>query len=136
MRIAYFMGEFPAPSETFVLSQVRSALAEGHEVHLFLRKLNSREHFDNDAEYEYFLRNSHIISVPDRAVSRLAQLAPLFLRLLVNRPRALLDAFNLKAYGKHALGLSLPYILKALHASQDRNEFDVVHAQFGPFGVT
>lgn len=132
LRIAVFVHEFPALSETFVLNQVTGLLDLGADVRLFAwaPRAEPVEHTDI-GRYGLMRRVSHV-GMPGNRIRRLAEGARHLVNGLRERPRQTLRALNVFRYGRAALSLELLF-WTALFAKQERR-YDVIYCHFGIVG--
>lgn len=130
LRIAVFVNEFPALSETFVLNQVTGLIDLGHDVTIFANKPRDEaaEHADIGA---YGLRDRLVYrGMPGGKMRRLAGVPALLSpggRPLLPRLRAL----DLASYAGEARSLGMLYWSNRL---LPQKAFDVIHCHFGIVG--
>lgn len=130
LRIAVFVNEFPALSETFVLNQITGLLELGHDVTIFATQPRREARVHRDVmRYRLWER----LSYRDMPSSRFARLmeTPALLAQAHTRRGALLKALNPFRYGREATSLNMLYWANCLsrHAP-----FDVIHCHFGIIG--
>jgi colanic acid/amylovoran biosynthesis glycosyltransferase len=131
LRIAVFVNEFPALSETFVLNQITGLIDLGHDVTIFANRPrdDTAEHADIGA---YGLRERLVYrGMPDSKIQRLlgapARLAPKGGLPLLPR----LKALDTASYSRDARSLALLYWSARL---LEQPAFDVIHCHFGIVG--
>ncbi len=135
MRIAYFLTEFPAISQPFVLYQIIGALERGHEVKLFVPTFTfkNKEHnlirqyalIEKSVSYHDYPKNFFERAV--FAVGRVLKSG------LWKSPLCFFRAINIVKYGRDAWSLKL--LIASCQVYSARND-DVLHCQFanlGPF---
>lgn len=160
MRIAFFLGLFPAVSETFVLHQVTGLIDLGHEVHVYAERApeDGAPTHETVKSYRLLERTTYLnermpvetgywampiwpltgktwLPGADKPISNAARALraiPVFLRCLATSPRLALSVVNRRRYGEQAACLASLYNLHTLAAESRR--YDVLHAHFGPVG--
>jgi colanic acid/amylovoran biosynthesis glycosyltransferase len=132
LRIGLFVHEFPALSETFVLSQVTGLIDLGCDVRIFAtdRRPDGFEHADV-RRYELQQRTCYL-NMPRGKLRRLLAAIPLFLRNW--RSPRIWRSINLFRYGREALSLKLFYWTNRLAEAESR--FDIIYCHFGVIGRT
>jgi colanic acid/amylovoran biosynthesis glycosyltransferase len=132
LRIAVFVHEFPALSETFVLNQVTGLLDLGADVRLFAStaREESLEHADI---MRYGLkRRVRYVGMPRSRLRRFAVGIRLLADGLRNRPKQTIRSLNVFRYGRAAVSLELLFATALLAGSERR--YDVVYCHFGIVG--
>jgi colanic acid/amylovoran biosynthesis glycosyltransferase len=158
MRIAVFVGSFPAVSETFILRQITGLLDLGHDVDIYADWLATPDAPLHPEVEKYGLqRRTTYIKAPPESIpyelsawpmsgvtwlpgapesthnfSRLTQALPAFGRCLLRAPRLTAQAVSPSHYGYQAASLSTLYRLAQL--SSVKKQYDILHAHFGPIG--
>ena len=160
MRVAFFLGLFPAVSETFVLHQITGLMDLGHDVHIYAERPPEDGAPVHEAVTRYRLleRTTYLngrmpaatgywampvwpltgqtwlpgAEQPISNLSRVWRALPVFLRCLVKSPRLALSVVSRRRYGEQAACLASLYNLHTL-ASEPQG-YDVLHAHFGPVG--
>lgn len=131
MRIAVFVYEFPALSETFVLNQVTGLIDRGHDVTVFAERPRD-EHVVHGVVKDYDLeRRTVYLDMPGNKLARVLLAPGRFLRCPPRRFKPLLRALDLFRYRRDAASLRLFYWSLRTLAS---GRFDVIHCHFGPVG--
>jgi colanic acid/amylovoran biosynthesis glycosyltransferase len=159
MRIAIFVGEFPAVSETFILRQITGLLDLGHKVHIYAesRPHGSYATHPEVSRYHLLSRTRYMDIPPEsgyweapvwpltgrtwipgsgvsmhnlgRAVRALHNLA----RSMLRAPGLTLQVLDPAQYGYQARSLSALYRLSRLCSVRSaRDRYQVLHAHFGP----
>lgn len=132
LHIGFFVHEFPAVSETFVLNQVTGLLDLGCDVHILsLRRPDSPVSHPDVDRYGLMRRVSYN-SMPRSRVKRVVAALPILWRGIRSRPRQTLKALNVFRYGRSAFSLELLFWLDRLN--ETRRSFDVVYCHFGIVG--
>jgi colanic acid/amylovoran biosynthesis glycosyltransferase len=134
MKIAFFLIEFPATSETFILNQIVGLIRRGHEVDIHAQRraepLIKAQHAD--VERYRLLDRVHFYPMPDPKLARLGSAAMRMARWGWRRPTITLDSLNMLRHGRSALNLTVIHdMLPALKAPQ---RYDVIHCHYGPIG--
>ena len=130
LRIAIFVNEFPALSETFVLNQITGLLDLGHDVTIFATRPRREARVHRDVlRYRLWQRASYR-EMPEPRLKRIVEAPDLFVHAPANR-RSFVKALNPFRYGREATSLSMFYWTDCLsrHAP-----FDVIHCHFGIIG--
>ncbi len=158
LRIAIFVGSFPAVSETFIVRQIVGLLELGHEVDIYAdsreamggpihpevkkHRLLSRTTFI-DGPPESFTWEMPIWPIWQRTwppgsetsihnSSRLLRALPSLVGSFARHPRLTLKTLRPSEYSYRARSLSVLHRLAKL--SQAKKRYDVLHAHFGPVG--
>lgn len=128
MKIAMFVDQFPATTETFILEQMRGILEEGHDLTIYSNNRNiifakhhilQRFNLEEKCQYFYF---------PENKIKRIWGAIVIFIKVSVEKKRALFRSLNFFKYGKIARSLRLYYLVSQVN---DRS-YDIIHAQFFP----
>jgi len=130
MRIAYFLTEFPALSQTFILNQITGMIDLGAEVEIFTfqQQFPEKVH-DKVNEYHLLDKVRYLKPVPPGKVARIIHLWALFFsRHSLSTLWPILKALNVKRFGGAAKSLQLP--ADVLQCGSGRS-FDIIHCQFG-----
>jgi colanic acid/amylovoran biosynthesis glycosyltransferase len=158
LRIAIFVGTFPAVSETFIQRQIAGLIGLGHEVDIYAETREAPDvpvHAETK-KYRLLERTTFIDMVPEVApwelpvwpitgrtwppgsatpilnVTRLARALPKIARCLSANPRLTLKCLSEREFGYQAASLSALYRLEKLLSQRKR--YDILHAHFGPVG--
>ncbi len=133
MNIAYLVGSFPAPSQTFVANQIIGVAARGHEVRVFTTDFPD-EVPKGSLDVGHLGRRIVCICPHRRRVARVLQVFVLVLGWGWRAPLVVLRALNVFRHGRWAASLWLLYAALVLIRLGER-KFDIIHAQFGPYGL-
>lgn len=131
MKVGFFVGEFPAYSETFIINQVADLLDRGIDVTIY-----ALAHGDASMAQEryatYRMHNrTQIVSMPASRVERVMGLPKLFLRYFAKKNlRAFFRALNVPRFGSYAASLKLAYWASAFLGC----DVDLMHCHFGTMG--
>lgn len=132
LHIGFFVHEFPAVSETFVLNQITGLLDLGCDIHILsLRSPEKRITHPDVARYG-LMRRVRYNTMHRARLRRLAAALPLLWRGLRTRPGTTLRALNVFRYGRVAFSLELLYWTDLM--SRSRHQFDVIYCHFGIVG--
>ena len=132
MRIAFLVSEFPTPSQTFVLNQIVGLLDLGHDVQIFASKSGrSATIHDNYKKYD-LSKKTHYYRNPESKVLRILKALLLVVKHASRNPRTIFRSLNILRYEKQAGSLSL--LLMSIRFLE-RGPFDVIHSQFGIYGL-
>ena len=132
MRIAFFVGDFPSLSETFVLDQITGLIDRGHDVRIVARRVVPAERRQEEIERYGLMRLVRARALVERGWRRGARRIALLAANLFRHPGLILRALNPVEWGWRAL--TLDYVERALLFA-DRPAFDVVQCHFGPNGA-
>lgn len=131
LRIAVFVYEFPALSETFVLDQVTGLIDRGHDVTVFAERPRD-EHIVHEVVKRYDLeRRTRYLRLPTNKVTRALMVPGHLMRHPSRHLKPLMKSLNFLRYGRDAMSLRLFYW--TLRMMED-GRFDVIHCHFGPVG--
>ena len=131
LRIAFFVHEFPALSETFVLNQACGLVELGHDVTIFAERPRAEPRIHPDVSRCGLIGRTRYLTMPRRKITRLLRAGKPFFRLLRNRPGTARGALSVPRFGRDAWSLRLLYWSARL---MDEGPFDVIHCHFGPIG--
>ena len=158
LRIAFFVGQFPVVSETFILRQITGLLDLGHEVDIFSDARPEPGAPMHAAVAEHcLLERTTYMDMPPECVpwelpvlplagdtwlpgaeeaipnrKRLADALPALGRCLERAPALTEQALSEEHSGHRARSLSALYRLDQLSALE--GDYNVLHAHFGPVG--
>jgi len=134
LRIAVFVHEFPALSETFVLNQVTGLLRLGCEVRVLATRRRNEPMEHADVQRYGLVQRTVYLAMPAPRGRRLAAAFPILVRQLRRHPRRLFRAVNPFRYGKLSSSLELLFWLDRLDG--DGGRYDVILCHFGLIGRT
>lgn len=130
MRIAFFLFEFPALSETFVLNQITGLLDLGHSVTIFATRPRAEPKQHPDVARYGLAGLTRYQQMPSGRVPRIGSAAALLLRDVWRRP-SLIRALDAKRYNGEASSLRLFHWCETIPRGA---AFDVIQCHFGPPG--
>jgi colanic acid/amylovoran biosynthesis glycosyltransferase len=131
LRIAVFVHEFPALSETFVLNQVTGLMDLGHEVTVLAVAPRQESRVHADVERYDLSERVRYPALPASHLRRIFRAGLLFLRHGWRRGRVLLRCLDVRRYGRDATSLRLFFWAVRLAGEAP---FDIIHCHFGPVG--
>jgi colanic acid/amylovoran biosynthesis glycosyltransferase len=155
LRIAFFVGVFPVPSETFILRQITGLLDLGHEVHIFANARGDAGVVHESVRRYDLMKRTTFVEGPAESVvwempvrplreetwlpgsekpmanvARLADAFPVLQTCATASPALTRHVLSKAEYGYRAQSLSGAYRLATLLRS--KRKFDLLHAHFGP----
>jgi colanic acid/amylovoran biosynthesis glycosyltransferase len=131
LRIAIFVHEFPALSETFVLNQITGLLDRGHDVTIIAAGARSENRVQPEVITYGLARRTRYPSMPQSRFRRLVTAAGLVLRYIWSRPQLVLGALSPRRFGKEAFFL-MP-LFRAVGLAREA-PFDALLCHFGSIG--
>jgi len=134
MKIAILVGKFPSLSQTFIINQITGLIDRGHEVHVYALEGLSRESKVHPPVEKYHLLESTFPAPnpPENYILRFLSALWLILRYGYKDPKLMGRSLNPFRYGKRVLSLRL---LHAVIPFLGGREYDIVHCQFGVYGL-
>lgn len=134
MKVAYIVGGFPTTSETFVVNQIAGMVAHGCQVQILATTESTAGKPPVAVERYRLMERLHRLDAPKQLVPRALKVAQMLMVHGWRAPGVVLRSLNVVRYGRTAATLGLLYAALVLIRDGARN-FDVVHAQFGPYGL-
>ncbi|MEA5579248.1 glycosyltransferase [Anabaena sp. UHCC 0451] len=137
MKIAFFVGEFPLLSESFILNQLTGLIEREHEVFIYSlygKPINLTKIHPNVKKYQLIERTYYSPKIPKNYLLRLLTGIGLFLANFPKSPLMLLQLINIFKYGKQAASLNLLY--QAIPLIGQAASYDIIHCQFGTYGIS
>lgn len=130
MRIAFFVSEFPALSQPFVLNQLAGMIERGHDVSIYAtQRIPTRETHAMVRDFDMMMRTRFLYEYPRSFVLRVPHIIKRWLSSdLRLRPLVALRCMDTRKMGRPARSLRL---LSAALAIQQPRSYDVIHCQFG-----
>jgi len=130
MRIAYFLNEFPALSQTFILNQITGMIDRGHEVDIYAQsRFHSKECHPQIEEFRLWEKTRIFSDMPRGYLQRLGRAIRLTVDRGLWRSPGLL-ARVIRGWGRAGEVRNLRSIYYIL-AFVDRPSYDIIHCQFG-----
>jgi len=131
LRIAMFVNEFPALSETFVLNQITGLMDLGHEVTIFANGKRGDPTVHPDVRRYHLADHIRYRNMPKDRRARLLRVPGLLAQHGMRDLRSEFAAMNPFAFGREAASLNLLYWANRLLSEQP---FDIIHCHFGTIG--
>lgn len=133
MRIAFFLNEFPALSQPFILNQITGMIDRGHEVDIYAsHRFRTDKQHPQIASYKLLDRTRYFSDVPRGYIRRLLVVIGLVVsRGAWRRPGLVLRSIVVSVDGRTGLNLRFLFCVLAL---ADRRPYDIIHCQFGTQG--
>ncbi len=123
MRIAIFLGEFPALSETFILRRITGLMDRGHDVEIFShRPRKEKETPPAYDQYQLYNRCHYLSKGPERGMRKF---------FLVCIGRICLGLFGLRMLRCYSIRYLCRYLTSRSTAAKLDATYDVVYAAFG-----
>lgn len=133
MRIAYLVDGFAVLSETFVMNQIRGAMARGHDVHIYACSEPPPAAIVSAVDDTELLARVRYLPTPAAFSRRLRLAMHGVARRGWRSPAMCLRALNVIGGGKYAASGRL--LCSALtFAGEAPRRYDIIHSQFGPLG--
>lgn len=133
LRIAYIVGSFPNLSETFVTHQIVGAAARGHQVDVYTTWEGDVRYVPPEVMARGLLRRTCCLA-PGPGWAGVFATARLVAVCGWRAPRAIWRLLALLISGG-TRGASRLWYASFTLISRDTRRYDIVHAQFGPYGV-
>ena len=133
MKVAYIVGSFPAPSQTFVANQILGVEKCGHDVTIYTTD-HTEKNISAHVEIGGLASRTHSICPPRNYVIRLFKVLGLLVMYGWRAPRVVARALNVIKHGRLAVSLWLLHAALTLVRIGER-KYDIIHSQFGPFGL-
>lgn len=127
MRIAFFLGAFPALSETFILDQMTSLMDRGHDVHIFAERDPRHATVHPNVLAYQLVERTRYEHLPESLWNRISGLSPIW-----HWNRSTWRALNVVTYGAYAASLRLAWSVRMMHGTRT---FDIIHCHFGAMGL-
>lgn len=134
MKIAILVGKFPSLSQIFIVNQITGLIDRGHEVHVYALEGMASESKVHPQVEEYGLVDLTFPAPnpPEQYVLRFFKALWLMVRHGYKNPGLVGRSLNPFRYGKRILSLRL---LHAVIPFLGGREYDIVHCQFGVYGL-
>jgi len=128
LRLLFVVNSFPTVSETFIVNQIIYLIKKDYDVKIL--SVRYENNFIQDQIMEYKLMDRvYWINTPKSYLKRIIQVFKVFYSA-GNKKKYFLRALNPLRHGRAALNLSAFYKVSWILKFQD--DFDIVHAHFGP----
>jgi colanic acid/amylovoran biosynthesis glycosyltransferase len=132
VKIAFLVGGFPLPSETFILRQLTGLLDRGHDVRVFADRPPAGPQHAAVERYRLLERTCYRPFASKKPAGRALRALPLLPRALARNPRGTAALLDVRRFGRVAASLRL-FLNGVPHLGAER--WDVAHAHFGQLGV-
>jgi len=129
MKVAFFVSEFPALSETFILNQIVGLIEQGIEVEIFPLKKEKTKLIHPLVKKYQLLDKTYCFNLPQNRTARYLKFILLFFLALLTKPSALRPFLSQQKINKRA---RLELFFRSLAIKN--KEFDIIHCHFGPNG--
>ena len=130
MKIAFIVHTFPILSESFVVNQITGLLDMGHDVRIFAAIDPCQSEVNADVlKYKLTDKTKYIVLPKNKNIRRFKTLF-LVLLYMLRCPLLVINALWQLVIRKERFSYELLYYIFALAA----NDFDIIHAHFGPSG--
>lgn len=129
LKVAYFVGTYPAVSESWLIEQTIPLLERGIKVGIFAFRRGDPRHVSDKIRQYGLMDNVVYLDFPENKFIRFFRAVPLILRVLLLKPTALSRIFNLSKYKAGAW--SLKNLFWAAPVIGRLNKFNVIHCHFG-----
>jgi len=129
-NVAFFVGQFPKLSETFIINQVTGLIDQGFDVTIFANH-RPKENIQHDLVKEYDLYNrTNYVKSPTSYIEGANLLLKNIVKLARYYPGHIKELTSIVSRGK-----DLPiYVSNLLYFLEYNESFDICHAHFGPAG--
>ena len=127
------MSAFPLLSETFILNQITGMIDRGHEVDIYATHRSGLEkHHPQISVYNLLPKTRFFFDIPDGFLARwLKAIGLVFSRGLWRRHGLIRRTMAASEVGWQSGSLRLMYAVLAI---VDREDYDIIHCQFGTLG--
>ncbi len=132
LRIAYFLGDFPSASETFVLHQIAGMFAANQDVEVHAWQGLTRMRHSLLDKYGILKHVSFRPTVPDVKLWRVFKACYVAIFLLCSDRQRTSALFNMRRDMPLGEWIELFFIAFSLRGGRT---YDVIHAHFGPNGL-
>ena len=135
MKVVFLLGKFPVLSQTFILNQITGLIDRGHEVDIYALegKIAKTQVHPNVERYRLLERTYYLPDIPKNASASITKSLKLLLGNFHKAPLVWLRLLSTFNYIKPIESLQLLYALIPL---LDRGQYDIIHCQFGIYGLT
>jgi len=128
MKIAFFVTEFPALSETFIINQIIGLKNTGHTVHIYSQVPPSTKMIHQSVlDSNLFDSTSYLNVIPFSRAKKIRKLLRLLLLNVNNRNNLLIFKNIFKKESNLSVYNLIPFL-------DHKTDYDVVHAHFGVNG--
>ena len=132
VKIAFLVGGFPLPSETFILRQIVGLLDRGHDVQVFADRPPPGPQHAAVERYRLLERTCYRPFASKKPAGRALRALPLLPGALARNARGTAALLDVRRFGRAAASLRL-FLNGVPHLGAE--PCDVAHAHFGQLGV-
>ncbi|MEA5465665.1 glycosyltransferase [Leptothoe sp. PORK10 BA2] len=134
MKIAFFLGEFPAISQTFILDQIVGLIQQGHEVDVFATTVSDEDTVHPEInKYSLLERTYYWPKIPQNYILRAFKGLKLATLNIFQNSLLILKSLNIFKHGKNAASLRLLYLCIPFINRQAC--YDIIQCHFGWSGL-
>ncbi len=133
MKVLFFIGSFPLPSETFILNQITGLIDRGHDVYVFATKradVSGIVHADIE-KYDLLNRTHFRQKDGGNPITRRLRRLWTISALMGTNPALVLRAVCVRRLSKDH---SIATILSDIDVTKNFPAFDIIHCHFGFHG--
>ncbi|WP_310877414.1 glycosyltransferase [Priestia megaterium] len=130
MKIAFFVGEFPALSETFILNQITGLIDLGYKVDIYAYEPRDDKKIHENVKKYRLDESCNYYNIPKKKSMKILSFFRAFTINFYKNPLGLLRTVNFFKYGSESLNLVLFYQALSLL----NKDYDVLYCHFGPIG--
>jgi len=133
MKKAFIVNRFPAMSETFILNQITGLMDMGHHVEIFSRYPLAEAKVHSDVDKYGLINHTHYCdSIPKNKAMRRAKTLFLIVLNFLRAPLMVAKALRNLLFGREEFSYTNLYFVFMFLGKK----FDIIHAHFGPNGLT
>jgi colanic acid/amylovoran biosynthesis glycosyltransferase len=134
MKVAFFIGEFPSVSETFILNQITGLIDLGCDVSIFASQPSTLVELHEDIKiYNLLSKTFYIPNIPKSYLARFLKFIVLFFKYLPIAHLRFIKSLNFFKYKNLSTSLRLFYTSIAFLNAENSN-FDIINCHFGHLG--
>ena len=134
LKVLVVVGEFPAISNPFILNQITGLIDLGHDVSIFSLDVTYPQSEHSEVE-EYQLREKLYV-LDETGTSKWSKIKYVVkngIPLIIRKPRLMLMSIKVFLAGSYPLSFGVFKYINSV-AKITKSDFDIIHAQFGPYG--
>ena len=134
LKVLFVVGKFPVISNPFIFNQITGLIDLGHDVSIFAMDVvyQQSEHLEVS---EYQMRDKLYVldKTGSSKWSKIKYVVKNGITLIIRRPRVMLMSIKVFLSGNYPLSFSVFKYINSV-ANITKSDFDIIHAQFGPYG--
>jgi colanic acid/amylovoran biosynthesis glycosyltransferase len=136
LKVLVVVGEFPAISNPFIFNQITGLIDLGHDVSIFAMEVVDQQCEHAEVE-EYQLREKlYVLDEKEtKKWDKIKYVVKYGIPLIIRKPRVILSALKVSLTGSYPLSFDVFRYINSV-AKITKSDFDIIHAQFGPYGNT